>query len=75
MDRHIKYGGVRFVNNASPEEINNFVRNLPEHQKDSLFEVVRLLDQEGLITLIDGDNTTVDKNMEEFMIPNNGDGH
>lgn len=75
MDRHIKYGGVRFVNNASPKEINNFVRNLPEHQKDSLFEVVRLLDQEGLITLIDGDNTTVDKNMEEFMIPNNGDGH
>ena len=75
MDRHIKYGGVRFVNNASPEEINNFVRNLPEHQKDSLFEVVRLLDQEGLITLIDGDNTTVDKNMEEFMIPNNGGGH
>ena len=67
--------GVRFENNVSPEEINEFVRNLPSSQKDSLFEVVSLLHKEGLITLYDGDSITIDRNMEEYMVPNNGDGH
>jgi len=28
-EKFIKYGGVKFTNNTSPEEINLFVRNLP----------------------------------------------
>lgn len=73
--KYLKYGGVRFENNVSPEEINEFVRNLPSSQKDSLFEVVSLLHKKGLITLYDGDSITIDRNMEEYMVPNNGDGH
>jgi len=51
MVKFIKYGGVHFINNVSPEEINDFVRQLPAEQKDSLFEVVKELDAAGLITL------------------------
>lgn len=72
--KHVKYGGVRFENNVSPEKINEFVRRLPASRKESLFEIVSQLDKEGLITLYDGDNVTIDKNMAEFMVPNNGDG-
>lgn len=41
--KHLKFGGVSFKNNVSPEEINEFVRNLPESERDSLFEVVNKL--------------------------------
>ena len=68
--QYLKYGGVRFENNATPEEINAFVNSLSEEQRRSLFNVVTLLEEEGLITLIEGDTTTMDKNMEEFLVPN-----
>ena len=61
--QYLKYGGVRFINNATPEEINAFVDGLSETQRRSLFNVV---------TLIEGDTTTIDKNMEEFLVPNSG---
>ncbi len=70
---HIQYGGVRFKNNVPPEVINEFVQNLSSDQKDSLFDVVRLLSENGLITLYDGDNSTIDQNMQEFMEPKGGD--
>ncbi|HHT68786.1 MAG TPA: hypothetical protein GXZ85_05950 [Firmicutes bacterium] len=71
MPKHyLKYGGVRFVNNATPEEINAFVNELSDTQRRSLFNVVTLLEEEGLISLIEGDTTTMDKNMEEFLVPN-----
>lgn len=41
--------GVRLL--AHPREINLFVRELPASKKDSLFEVVRVLEQEGMIEL------------------------
>lgn len=47
--KHLKYGGVSFVNNVSPEEINRFVQDLPSEDKDSLFEVVNKLKEAGLI--------------------------
>ncbi|HHX01538.1 MAG TPA: DUF3684 domain-containing protein [Firmicutes bacterium] len=72
--KHLKYGGVSFTNNVPPEQINDFVRNLPDEDKDSLFEVVTKLRDAGLITLFDGDNTTIDRDQEQFQIPNNGDG-
>lgn len=51
--QYLKYGGVRFENNATPEEINAFVNSLSEEQRRSLFNVVTLLEEEGLITLIE----------------------
>jgi hypothetical protein len=70
--QYLKYGGVRFVNNATPEDINSFVDGLSDTQRRSLFNVVTLLEEEGLISLIEGDTTTIDKNMEEFLVPNSG---
>jgi hypothetical protein len=70
--QYLKYGGVRFINNATPEEINAFVDGLSETQRRSLFNVVTLLEEEGFISLIEGDTTTIDKNMEEFLVPNSG---
>ncbi|MCK9525343.1 MAG: hypothetical protein M0R49_05390 [Limnochordia bacterium] len=70
--QYLKYGGVRFVNNATPEEINSFVDGLSDTQRRSLFNVVTLLEEEGLISLIEGDTTTIDQNMEEFLVPNSG---
>lgn len=72
--KHLKFGGVSFKNNVSPEEINEFVRNLPESERDSLFEVMNKLRDAGLITLYDGDNITIDRDQEQFQVPNNGDG-
>lgn len=74
MDKHyVKYGGVRFVRNAPQEEINSCVNSLPEEERSSLQNVVTLLEQKGLITVIPGDTTTIDKDLEEFLIPNAGD--
>ncbi|HHT37556.1 MAG: hypothetical protein ACE3NC_00360 [Candidatus Wallacebacter cryptica] len=72
--KHLKYGGVAFVNNVSPEEINKFVRSLPDYERESLFEVVNKLQDAGLITVYDGDNITIDRDQQEFQVPNHGDG-
>jgi hypothetical protein len=50
-DHFVRHGGVHFRTNASPQEINNFVRKLPAGKRDSLFEVLEQLDQAGLITI------------------------
>ena len=43
MSKHyLKYGGVHFVNNVSPEEINRFVNSLSEEERSSLYNVVTL---------------------------------
>lgn len=68
--QYLKYGGVRFVNNSTPEEINAFVNGLSDEERRSLYSVVSLLEDRGYITLIGGDTTTIDKNMEEFLVPN-----
>lgn len=47
-----RHGGVHFRNNATPEEINNYVRKLPAGKRDSLFEVLEQLDNAGLITVL-----------------------
>lgn len=72
--QYLKYGGVRFINNAAPEEINRFVNSLSDEERTSLYSVVSLLRKEGLISLIEGDMTTLDQNMQEFLVPNEGDG-
>ncbi len=72
--QYLKYGGVRFVKNAAPEEINRFVNSLADNERASLYSVVDRLRREGLISLIEGDVTTIDQSMEEFLVPNEGDG-
>lgn len=51
-EHFVRHGGVHFRNNASPQEINNFVRKLPAGKRDSLFEVMEQLDNAGLITVV-----------------------
>ncbi|QKG85781.1 hypothetical protein GXN76_15855 [Kroppenstedtia pulmonis] len=46
-----RHGGVHFSPNVPAEQINQFVKDLPEHQRDSFYEVLKQLSQEGLITL------------------------
>jgi hypothetical protein len=66
--KYVKYGGVRFVNNASPEEINRYVRDLPPEDRESLFEVIKILHDEGLITVLEDEPmTTVDENMLPYL--------
>lgn len=50
-EKVVKFGGVVFHNNVDPDEINKFVRELPQQKKDSLFEVIKELDAQGLITV------------------------
>lgn len=49
--KELRFADVRFRLLAEPRDINFFVRELPGHKKDSLFEVVRELEQAGLIEL------------------------
>lgn len=51
QEKYLKYGGVQFTNNVSPKEINLFVRDLPQAKKDNLYEVIKELEVQGLITL------------------------
>lgn len=60
-DIYVRHGGVHFRNNATPQEINNYVRKLPAGKRDSLFEVLDQLDQAGLITVLN-DHVFMDGN-------------
>jgi hypothetical protein len=51
QDRYARHGGVHFTQKASPEEINQFVKNLPSDKRDSLFEVLDELNQAGMIEI------------------------
>ncbi|NMB02476.1 MAG: hypothetical protein GX971_13325 [Firmicutes bacterium] len=68
--QYLKYGGVRFINHAPPEEINSFVNALSNEDRHSLYNVVSILEREGLISFVEGDTTTIDKDTEEFLVPN-----
>lgn len=74
MVKYLKFGGVSFENNVSPEEINKFVRDLPEHDKNSIFEVVSKLKNAGLINVYEGDSITIDQDQQQLQEPNGGDG-
>ncbi|HEY8341842.1 MAG TPA: hypothetical protein VIK75_02375 [Calditerricola sp.] len=47
-----RFGGVHFRNNVPPEEINRFVRELPEEKRASMFAVLSELERAGLITVL-----------------------
>ncbi|RKD23021.1 hypothetical protein BEP19_12385 [Ammoniphilus oxalaticus] len=46
-----RHGGVHYEYNASAEEINAFVNQLPADKKESMFEVMQELSENGLITV------------------------
>jgi len=50
-DRFARHGGVHFTQNAPAGQINDYIRNLPEDKRESLFEVLDELNQAGMITL------------------------
>lgn len=47
--KHIKYAGAGFKTKASPSKINRFVRDLPESEKKSLYQLSEQLQSAGLI--------------------------
>lgn len=59
----LKYGGVKFVTNVPPQQINEFVTRLPEHKRSSLYEVAKELWDQGLISIKKGEFVTVDDEM------------
>ncbi|WP_346428491.1 hypothetical protein [Alicyclobacillus mengziensis] len=56
---YAKYGGVHFTQLAHARDINEFVRALPADKKDSLFEVMEELHNNGYIR-IDNDHEFMD---------------
>lgn len=56
---HAKYGGVHFTQLATAQDINNFVKTLPEEKRDSLFEVMEELHNQGYIR-IENDESWMD---------------
>lgn len=59
-DKYLKFGGMKFTQQASNKEINSFVRELSGEQKQSLFQVAKELDEENLIELHNGEMNTID---------------
>jgi hypothetical protein len=55
---HAKFGGVHFVNLVPQRQINAFVRELPSDKRDSLFEVMHVLDENGLIQILNDEQWT-----------------
>lgn len=52
-DYFVKYGGAAFQNNVAPEQIHTFVRQLPQEQKQSVQEVLQMLEAQGYISKLD----------------------
>lgn len=61
---YAKYGGVHFMQMAPVQDINKFVRELPDEKRDSLFEVLHELNEAGLIE-IQNDHHLLDPMGEE----------
>jgi hypothetical protein len=51
QEHFARHGGVHFSNQVPPEEINRFVRELPPEKRESLFEVLKELEQAGMIVI------------------------
>lgn len=65
-EMYLKYGGVRFINNVPPREINRFVRELPDEKRSSMYEIAKELCDHGLITIYEGQFSTADDETETF---------
>lgn len=56
---HANHGGVHFTQLAHARDINEFVRTLSADKKDSLFEVMQALHENGYIR-IENDGEFID---------------
>lgn len=55
---YLKYGGMQFRNLVKAEEINKHVRKLPAEERDSIFEVAKELQAEGMIEIVPAQQET-----------------
>jgi hypothetical protein len=53
LDMYARHGGVHFKLNVPGHEINRYVDQLPEEKRESMFQVMKELEQANLITIID----------------------
>lgn len=70
-DKYVKFGGMKFEQNASNKEVNKFVNKLPDKKKQSIHQVVESLDEQGLIDL-KNQVTTIDDEMIEWQETDKG---
>lgn len=52
-DYFVRYGGAVFQNHVTPEQIHDFVRKLPSEDKQSVHDVLHLLEDQGFISKVD----------------------
>lgn len=64
---YLKYGGIKFTSNVSAKTINEFVLNLSEEKRASLYLVAKELADQGLITLHKGQFSTIDEEMQAYL--------
>lgn len=63
----LKYGGVEFELKVPEEEVNTFVANLPEHKRESMYEVAKELSSRGMIEIPqDAEFSTIDSEYLAF---------
>ncbi|HHX51797.1 MAG TPA: hypothetical protein GX711_10200, partial [Clostridia bacterium] len=55
-----------FVKNVPPEQINSFVRKLPEEKRKSLYSVAKELSDHGLIQIRPGEFSTIDEDTDDY---------
>ncbi|MBA4602900.1 hypothetical protein [Thermoactinomyces mirandus] len=46
-----QHGGVHYQTNVPREQINLYVRSLPEERRQSLYQVMKELESAGMITI------------------------
>jgi hypothetical protein len=51
VDLFAKHGGVHYRTNVPKQQINLYVRSLPEHKRQSMFQVMKELESAGMITI------------------------
>jgi hypothetical protein len=51
-DLYARHGGIHFKNNVPAEQINQFVKQLPDERRDNWFEVFSELETAGMITMV-----------------------
>ncbi len=47
-----RHGGVHYQTNVNKEQINLYVRSLPENRRQSMYQVMKELEAAGMITVI-----------------------
>ncbi|MFZ7103569.1 MAG: hypothetical protein ACOWWO_13075 [Peptococcaceae bacterium] len=72
-DKYIKFGGMKFAQNTSTQEINEFVDALPENKRQSMHQVVEELDDADLINLLNQVTTIDDETLQWQATDERGD--